>query len=605
MQPSFVPAADPQKPKQSPVTVEPEEGGGSGIGKKILGVLIIGGLAAGGYWLYQKNLSDQAAAAQASASVRTFTAQPGRVTNSIRITGVTAAEKFVSLVAPQMRLSRSDFGRGGGFRNSSGSASFSGGGGGRSSGAGGGTGGSSSGGSTSSASSLAGGGSGGASASADSSGGGGAGGGMSSTGGQMSAGQVSRNSRNVGRATSGGGGGGARQSASSRPSVSSGSGLGSTGDQLGQGMGGGGGGGGGFGGGGSSEFSMTLQQLAKPGSRVSKGQVVAEFDRQFMLNRLEDYKSSVAQLDASMKKLVAEIELYKVQHSQTIDVAKAQFDKAQLDMRTLPVRGDMDAERLRLALEEAQAQLKQLQSEVRFVQASAQAQSKIAELEQKAADLELRRVQLTADRMLVKAPIDGITVMQQTFAGSEFRQIQEGDQIFPGQFFMQIVEPGSMVINASVNQVDAERLRIGQKAKVRFDAYPGLELNAHVVSVAAVTKTGGFRANFVKEIPVRLKLDQMDNRVIPDLSVSCDVTIESDASDSVVVPREALQSAADAGGARFVWVKSAAGRWERREVEVGLMNFVQASIRKGLQAGEVVALETPPQPSANPSPKSS
>ncbi|MBY0372534.1 MAG: efflux RND transporter periplasmic adaptor subunit, partial [Bryobacteraceae bacterium] len=356
-------------------------------------------------------------------------------------------------------------------------------------------------------------------------------------------------------------------------------------------------GGGGGGGGGSSEFSMTLQNLAKPGSRVSKGQVVAEFDRQFMLNRLEDYKSSVGQLDASMKKLLAEIELYKVQHAQTIDVSKAQLEKAQLDMKTLPVRGDMDAERLRLALEEAQAQLKQLQSEVRFVQASAQAQSKIAELEQKAADLELKRVQMTADRMLMKAPIDGITVMQQTFAGSEFRQIQEGDQIFPGQFFMQIVEPGSMVINASVNQVDAEKLRIGQKAKVRFDAYPGLELSAHVVSVAAVTKTGGFRASFVKEIPVRLKLDQMDNRVIPDLSVSCDVVIESDQTDSVVIPREALSlDTAGAPNKRTVWVKSAAGAWERREVEVGLMNFVQASIRSGLKAGEVVALDTPPQP---------
>ncbi len=40
--------------------------------------------------------------------------------------------------------------------------------------------------------------------------------------------------------------------------------------------------------------------------------------------------------------------------------------------------------------------------------------------------------------------------------------------------FMQIVDPSSMVINANINQVDSEALRIGMRASVRFDAYPGL-----------------------------------------------------------------------------------------------------------------------------------
>lgn len=606
MQPSFVPAPGPSSPPLKPAAPAPEHGPRTPW-KGIAAFAVIVLVAAAGYWAYQKQLSDQAAASRAAASVRTHTVQAGRLDNIIRITGVTTAEKFVSLVAPQMRLSRSDFGRDGSFRNSSGGANFGrsggGGGGGNSGGGGGGNSGGGSGGGSTTASSGGSGGSGGstsggASASGGSSDVGGLSSGTASTGGQASSSAVSRNSRTVGRAATSTT---SRTATASRPSVSSGSGLGSTSGQLGGGgggnAGGGGGGGGGMGGGGG-DFSMTLQNLAKPGSRVTKGQIVAEFDRQFMLNRLEDYKSSMAQLNASMKKLVSEIDLYIVQHRQTIDVAKANLEKAQLDMKTLPVRGEMDAERLRLALEEAQAQLKQLQGEVRLVDNSAAAQRKIAELEQKAAELELRRVQMTADRMLMKTPIDGITVMQQIFAGSEFRQIQEGDQIYPGQFFMQIVEPGSMVINSTVNQVDAERLRIGQKASVRFDAYPGLELKAHVVSVAAVTKTGGFRANFVKEIPVRLKLDTMDDRVIPDLSVSCDVVIDSEESkgeQSVIVPREGLFT--DGEGAtskRFVWVRSGAGQWARRDVETGLSNHVQAVVRDGLKPGEVIALEQPP-----------
>ena len=80
--------------------------------------------------------------------------------------------------------------------------------------------------------------------------------------------------------------------------------------------------------------------------------------------------------------------------------------------------------------------------------------------------------------MLLKAPINGLAVMQTMFRGTEFAQIQPGDQLYPGMMFMQIVDPSSMIINATVNQVDVDNLRIGQKANVRFDAYPDLQVPA-------------------------------------------------------------------------------------------------------------------------------
>ncbi|MCU0247966.1 MAG: hypothetical protein MUC42_15455, partial [Bryobacter sp.] len=106
-------------------------------------------------------------------------------------------------------------------------------------------------------------------------------------------------------------------------------------------------GGGGSMGGGSSEFMMVLQQLVKPGSQVKKGDVIAEFDRQYMLQRLEDYRASVVTYQANLRKLQAEQELTKVNHNQSIAVAKANLDKAELDLKTIPVLGEMDAERLR------------------------------------------------------------------------------------------------------------------------------------------------------------------------------------------------------------------------------------------------------------------
>ncbi|MCU0247734.1 MAG: HlyD family efflux transporter periplasmic adaptor subunit [Bryobacter sp.] len=341
---------------------------------------------------------------------------------------------------------------------------------------------------------------------------------------------------------------------------------------------------------------MVLQQLVKPGSHVKKGDVIAEFDRQYMLQRLEDYRASVVTYQANLRKLQAEQELTKVNHNQSISVAKANLDKAELDLKTIPVLGEMDAERLRLNYEEAKAAYKQVLAEVKYVDAVAQAQLKNSELDGRQAKLELQRAEMNADRMIAKAPMDGITVMQNTFRGSEFAQIQQGDQLFPGQFYMQVVDPRSMVVNSSVNQVDAERLRIGMKARVRFDAYPDLELPAHVVAIAAVTRTGGMRASYVKDIPVRLKLDRMDSRVIPDLSVGIDVILEQEPASSAVVSLAGVFFENPLPGGEppaVVYVKSG-NRWEKRTVELGLRNYTMVAVRSGLRQGDVVALEPPP-----------
>lgn len=346
------------------------------------------------------------------------------------------------------------------------------------------------------------------------------------------------------------------------------------------------------GGGGGDDFSLVLQSLAKPGSIVKKGDVVAEFDRQYMLLRLDDYRASVTQAEATFNSLKSNLAAAWKAHQQQVDAAKGQLEKARLDMKTIPVLSAIDAERTKLALESADAQYKQLVSEAKLLQASQQAQIRNAELELEQARIELRRAETNAAKLVVKAPIDGLTVIQNIFRGSDFTPVQAGDQLRPGQFFMQIVDPKSMVVDGMVNQVDAERLRIGQRARVRFDAYPDLVLPAHVQSVGGIAKSGGARESYVKELPVRLKLENLDPRVIPDLTVSANVILETE-QQAVVAPRAGVFR--DAGSSPpYVFVRRPGG-WARQEIELGTVNFIEAAVRSGLKAGDVIALDRPPQ----------
>jgi multidrug efflux pump subunit AcrA (membrane-fusion protein) len=345
---------------------------------------------------------------------------------------------------------------------------------------------------------------------------------------------------------------------------------------------------------------MQLQMLAPNGSRVSKGDQVAEFDRQYMLLRLDDQTANVEQSENSMKASMANLEVTRKSYEQQILAAKNLVQKSELDMRTIPVRSSIDSERLRLALEEAKANLKQLEEAAKYVDVGERATMKVADLELSASKLELRRAQANADRMVLKAPMDGLVVVQTSFRGGDFGAIQQGDQIYPGMMFMQVVDPSSMIINATVNQVDVQNLRLGQRAKVRFDAFPGLELPAHLVTIGAITKSAGTRGSFKKEVAVRLRLDKLDPRIIPDLSVSADVVLE-EASGATVIPAEALLSDSPVAGAApktFVMVRNAAGAWDRRDVQVRLVSNTHAAIQEGIKPGEVVALEPPVSPGA-------
>jgi multidrug efflux pump subunit AcrA (membrane-fusion protein) len=352
-------------------------------------------------------------------------------------------------------------------------------------------------------------------------------------------------------------------------------------------MGGGGGGGGGRGGGG--DFSLVLLELPNPGGRVKKGDVVAEFDRQNMLNRIDDYKDSVIQAEATIKNKQATLAVALEAHNQQVRVAKADMEKAKLDLQTLEVVSAIDAEKLKLAVEETTAHYNELLKEVPLLQASQKADLRNSEITRDTSKIEMQKSVANAEKMILKAPMEGIVVMQSIRRGMEFGQAQKGDQIYPGQMFMQVVDPASMVVNANVNQVDAELLRIGQKARVRLDAYPGLELPAHVYSIGAVP-VAGRRPNFMRQIPIRLKLDKVDPLVLPDLSASADVTLESESQATLVPLASVFQ---DGPAAKpFVYLQSPAG-WQKQPVELGLQSNVEAVVRSGLKKGDVVALEPP------------
>lgn len=541
--------------------------------RKILFLLLLIAVSVAiGAFLWWRGQRQQSVAQRAQISaVRSAPVGWGTMQRTIRLSGTTAAARSVLLIAPSLRGSRGDRGRSGRAGGASGSNTTQ----------------------VASTATSTGSGSSPSTPTVSSTGTGtpqtaspgqaSGGSGFAGSSGTSSSGAFRSATSRFGGTTRSSRSSASQSTSSQRSSLVTGD-TGSTSSQLPGGGGGGGGGGG--------DFSLVLQQLIKPGSHVKKGEMLAEFDRQYMLLRLDDYRVSVDQQGKELVTLKANLDVAKKAHEQKIVAAKGDLDQAALDLKTLPVRSAIDSERLKLAHEEALARYKQLLSEVKHFERSQQAQYRIADLDFRQSQLELQRSEANTNRMVANAPINGLTVMQNTFRGTEFGQIQEGDQLRPGQPYMQVVDVSAMVIEAKVSQVDVEHLRIGAKAVVRFDAYPDLVLPAHVFSIGAMTNPGGMRASFVREVAVKLRLDELDPRVIPDLSVSADVVIETAPEPSTLIARESVfRDSADTDPYVFVRAGTA---WVRRNVELGLANNISVAVTSGLEKGEVVALSRPP-----------
>jgi HlyD family secretion protein len=331
---------------------------------------------------------------------------------------------------------------------------------------------------------------------------------------------------------------------------------------------------------------LTLTFLAASGTRVKEGQIIAQIDTQDIQDHLVDVEASVSQgqLDIARRKaqLVAQMEGL----NQRLRVAKATWERAKQDARAAPVKNVITQEILRLAVEEYQEAYEEAAKQIPLTEERQLADLKLYELSNEYDRRHLNRHLLDVRRCSIRSPIDGMVVMQTTYRGSDMYQIQVGDRLAPGQPFMRVVDPASMELDATMSQVESELIRLGQRATIRFDAFPDMVVKGRVMAVGALA-LGGRRVNFnVRNVAVRLALETVDSRVIPDLTASADIATSAP-SDGLIIPREALS---ESGGKTIVYVKLG-DAFVPREVEIAGSTNTQAAIVAGIQEGEEIALQ--------------
>lgn len=276
--------------------------------------------------------------------------------------------------------------------------------------------------------------------------------------------------------------------------------------------------------GGRGGGEMVLTRVVPGGSRVTGGQPIVEIDPQDMLREAFNRRVEVNDLEGQIARTRANQSISRATDDTAITAAQNDVQRARLEASKNELIPRVDAEKNDLALEEAEAKLTQLKETYDLKRKAAEADVRILEIRRDRARLALEQAERNAELMTITAPFDGLAVLKTTFRGSTQTELQEGDILRPGMPLLDVIDPRKMRVRARINQADITRVSAGDRCKIRLDAYPGLEFDGVIETIAPLATPGG-RNPRVRSFVTVVAINGTHPNLLPDLTASVDVFV--------------------------------------------------------------------------------
>jgi membrane fusion protein, multidrug efflux system len=281
---------------------------------------------------------------------------------------------------------------------------------------------------------------------------------------------------------------------------------------------------------------------------VHENQAVKAGDVLFVVDP-EPYRIALAQADAALAAARLNVEQLRAAYSQSVvqeSIAReeAEFLQTELDRQdTLAQKGIST----RSALDSARHDLAKAEEEqAAALQGIASAKAALGgdpEIETDSHPNVLsalaarENAAYTLAQTTVRAPADGIVSQASSF--------KEGQFVNAGTPLFSLVETGDAWVEANFKETQLTNMRLGQKAEVWLDTYPGRPFEATVDSIGAGTgaefsllPAQNATGNWVKvtqRIPVRLKISDKDAELA--LRTGMSATVEVDTGVSRGLPQ--------------------------------------------------------------------
>jgi HlyD family secretion protein len=270
-----------------------------------------------------------------------------------------------------------------------------------------------------------------------------------------------------------------------------------------------------------------LERLVKEGDRVTRGQVLV---------RLEDSElaADVRRQDAALRSAQATLrDLQKGARSQEIEDARAVVSSAEAtrsmtereyqrndQLYTKNLIAAQDVDRARQAYEVAKAQERSARERLALLLAGSRPdQIDAARWQVTQAESALAQAQSRLREAVVVSPIDGVVLRT---------NLEAGETANPGVPILTLVDPKDVWLRAYVPETEVGRLKVGDTATLRVDAFPNRVFTGRLIEIGSEAEftprnvqTKKERVNLVFRI--KIQIDNPDGLLKPGLPADADV----------------------------------------------------------------------------------
>lgn len=203
-----------------------------------------------------------------------------------------------------------------------------------------------------------------------------------------------------------------------------------------------------------------VSQLAvREGERVRRGQLLAELATPELGARLQQAEAGLEAARAAL-----------AQAETRVGVLRHHAEKARQDFERMRALEDTGAASVR-QVDEAENALKETEGELRIAEARV-VEARASQRERQAA-ADLVRIHLEEGR--VTSPIGGVVLL---------RLVEQGEVIQAGQPLAVLVDPERLFLKVYIAEGEIGRVRPGNPARVKVDAFPGRAFEGVVTEVA-------------------------------------------------------------------------------------------------------------------------
>jgi RND family efflux transporter MFP subunit len=328
----------------------------------------------------------------------------------------------------------------------------------------------------------------------------------------------------------------------------------------------------------SSSVATIIKWVVDDEATVKKGQLLIELDDSELQEQLQAQKIRVEQKKAELVRIQKQAELDIEQAQLTLERAGHQLTLAERDWKAY--RGE-DADRkkgLELQIKEARQLVKTRDFQRTTTKARTEADRQAARADLDAETARVKELEADIANCKMYAPRDGQVVhyLSEVYRGPI---VGAGEPVLEGQKLLCIPDLSKMQVQVHIPQAQIARVRHGQTAAVRVDAFPDRTLAAKVERIGQVPE----RRRDRKVYPVTITLTDKLPGLRP--GMNSEVRIEAEPRRNVLrVPVSALLYS----GRKAVCFVRSGKEIQEREVVVGLGDKDFVEVVDGLKEGELV-----------------